>query len=531
MVVAGLLLSCIRPPASSPVQSGQPWVALQSKHFRVTSDLDEGEANRVIGGFEETYGLLGEAVFGVTAAPSFQTSAVIFDNHQDLNDFIGEGFDGMYMPSLPNDVEPAPIMLAAGTLSPFARLTFAHELTHRFNHVALGPTPTWLNEGLADYYSTIRSDHGKPVLGEIDPRYMCTPDGLGDLVCWEYDKLPGQSLPTASQVMALDRVGFYGESTLESGRDSWEQKRKRAANYGASWLLVHLLMTSSQDYAQEFRRVLAGPPSGEKGAKLADVVSRVPKAQLDGDFKRYLKQGIPWRQHHLPAPPAPSDLERRTLSNSEVLLLWARIDSFNGKFRARALERLNQAHQSGDAGDDGDAFFWLGRYYQVQEKSAQAEEQYKLALSLKPGNAEYLYGLLDLYWRGQGKAWVDAARSDQVKQTVAELTRSAHTGAQLNAVAAHQLLSNDVQTALATSEKACAASPDCWPCFHNYAAALFEVGRRNEALDAEREALSRMPEGTGARLVTMVTRSVTYYETAATGGSVPSDWSPGLVAP
>jgi hypothetical protein len=336
MVVAGLVVSCIRPPASSPVQSGQAWVALQSKHFRVISDLDEGEADRVVGGFEETYDLLGEAVFGAAATPSVQTSAIIFANHQDLNDFIGEGFDGMYMPSLPNDVEPSPIMLAAGTLSPFARLTFAHELTHRFNHVALGPTPTWLNEGLADYYCTIRSDHGKPVLGEIDPRYMCTPDGLGDLVCWEYEKLPGQSLPTASQVMALDRQGFYGESTLESGRDSWEQKRKRAANYGVAWLLVHLLMTGSQDYAQEFRRVLAGPPSGEKGAKLADVLGRVPKAQLDGDFKRYLEQGIPWRQHHLPSPPTPSDLERHTLSNSEVLLLWARIDLLP-QLRRRAL--------------------------------------------------------------------------------------------------------------------------------------------------------------------------------------------------
>jgi tetratricopeptide (TPR) repeat protein len=260
-------------------------------------------------------------------------------------------------------------------------------------------------------------------------------------------------------------------------------------------------------------------------------VGRVPKAQLDGDFKRYLKQGIPWRQHHLPSPPTPGDLERSTLSNSEVLLLWARIDSFNGKFARRALERLNQAHEKGGAGDDGDAFFWLGRYYQLQEKPAQAEQQYKLALALKPGNPEYLYGLLDLYWRGQGKTWLDAARSDQVQKTIAELARSAHTGAQLNAVAAHQLLSNDVPAALATSEKACAVSPDCWTCFHNHAAALFEVGRRNDAFDAEREAMSRMPEGTGTRLVTLVTRSLTYYEHAANGDKLPADWSPGLVAP
>ncbi|HXK18910.1 MAG TPA: hypothetical protein VNG33_13960, partial [Polyangiaceae bacterium] len=156
-------LSCLKQGSTSAVQSGEPWVELRSQHFKVVSDLGEEQANRVIGDFEETYDLLGKVVFGSSALPAFETNALIFERFQDLSQFVGDGFGGQYEPWLPNDVEPAPTVLASGTLSPFARLVFAHELTHRFNHVALGPTPTWLNEGLADYYSTIRGEGDRAV--------------------------------------------------------------------------------------------------------------------------------------------------------------------------------------------------------------------------------------------------------------------------------------------------------------------------------------------------------------------------------
>jgi hypothetical protein len=52
---------------------------------------------------------------------------------------VGAGFGGAYMASLPNDPEPSPTRVATGTLSPFARLAFTHELTHRFKSLGLGP--------------------------------------------------------------------------------------------------------------------------------------------------------------------------------------------------------------------------------------------------------------------------------------------------------------------------------------------------------------------------------------------------------
>jgi len=528
-------VGCLKQGSTSAVQSGEPWAELRSQHFKVMSDLGEEQANLVIGSFEETYDLLGKVVFGGSAVPSFETNALIFEREQDLRQFVGDGFGGQYMPWLPNDVEPAPTVLASGTLSPFARLLFTHELTHRFNHVALGPTPTWLNEGLADYYSTIRGEGDAAVVGEIDPRYMCTPDGLGDLECYQYEKLRGSRLPRASDVIRLDHESFYHrQGALEKGAATWEQKRSRSENYAVAWLLVHLLMHGEKGYAKQFRSTLSAPSSPLKGAALADIVMRVPAAELNRDFDAYLQNSIPWRQHHAAPPKLPSQLERRTLHDSEVLLLWARLDAFDGKFAGRAHDRLLAASEQRDtAADVGAASFWLGRYSQLHDDTGGAEQHYREALELEPGNPEYLYGLLNLYWAdGRGMTWLQAARSAQVGKTIAELSKTARSASQLNAVAAYQLFGHDLPAALETSERACQASPDCWACFHNRAAALAAASRPGDAADAEHEALNRLPEGAAAEMVKLVSRSVDYYERVARDpSSVEGQPRPGLLAP
>jgi tetratricopeptide (TPR) repeat protein len=290
-----------------------------------------------------------------------------------------------------------------------------------------------------------------------------------------------------------------------------------------------MLMNGKQSYAQEFQLAMVMPPSQKKGAALAAIVGRVPAAQLDTDFRQYLKKGMPWRQHHAPNPPLPANIRRLSMTDGEVLVLWARLDPWSGKTEQRAHQRLAQARDLGAPS----ASFWLGRYNQLHENADDAKELYKYALKQDPDNADYLYGLLNLYWSSQsGMSWAEAARSVMVGQTIQALSKSAHSGAQLNAVAAYQLFSDDVPSALATSQKACESSPDCWPCFHNRAAALFASGQRSDALQAEHDALSRMPEDAAVKMVELVSNAIHYYELAerdpqATEGKP----SPGLLAP
>jgi len=130
----------------------------------------------VVAEYEHVCQLLAKATFPNAAPPDFLTQGVAFRTFDGLRPYVPAQAGGVYEWSLPDDVEHTPTMLVFGTLSPFGRTLFAHELAHRFNRVSLGAMPVWLNEGLAEYYSTIRGDVSNPIVGESDPENVV---GLG----------------------------------------------------------------------------------------------------------------------------------------------------------------------------------------------------------------------------------------------------------------------------------------------------------------------------------------------------------------
>src|SRR5258708_10878014 len=57
----------------------------------------------------------------------------------------------------------------------------------------------------------------------------------------------------------------------------------------------------------------------------------------------------------------------------------------------------------------------------------QAARYYRRALEHEPGNPDYLYGLLDLYWSPQnGMSWVEATRSVNVGNRKSTRLNSSH---------------------------------------------------------------------------------------------------------
>lgn len=505
---------CITRATAAAPDDGRPWLELSTPHFTLATDLDEPAARRVVAGLEETYALLGRAVFGSGSIPAFHTHVVVFAERDDLRPFVGDDVSGIYVTRLPNDAEPMPTILASGSLSPATRVLFAHELTHRFNHVALGPTPPWLNEGLAEYYQAIRGERGEPVLGEIDPRSMCKADGLGDLVCGQYLHLKGETLPRASALVAMDREAFYSNEPDAHGKLNVAQREQRARHYGSAWLLVHMLMHESHPYAEAFRKALAGPPSEEKGAALARLVHGEHRATLDRDFLAYANKRTRWRQHHAKAPASPDSIGRRALSEPEVLLLLARLEPFTESAQTR--ERLDRALA---LSDEASVWFWSGRHHALTGQHDKAKQDFERALQRNPREPEYLHGLLQLYWQGDRENWLHRAKSNEVTELVRDLSQTARTAIQLNAVAAHQIVTGNLDAALASSADACRQGRTCWPCFHNRALALFLSGDLRGAHEAEARALTLLHEWGSEKATLLVRRSLEFYTRAANLGA------------
>jgi len=144
-----------------------------------------------------------------------------------------------------------------------------------------------------------------------------------------------------------------------------------------------------------------------------------------------------------------------------------------------------------------------------------------------------MLGLLDLFWNNRsGQDWVDAARDPKVVKLIEDLAKTARSARQHNAVAAHRLFSGNVDAALASSAEAIRLRPDCWLCFHNRAAALFASGSAQQAIEAQREAINRLPETSGAAFVTGLSQALAFYERAARDpAAVADEPTPGLIAP
>ncbi len=503
-------------PASA---GGNAWQELDSDHFRVVTDLKERDAVNVLAEYEHVYDLLVAATHvseagGSTAEPSFETQSIVFRTYDELQPFVPAQIVGQYRSVLPNDIEGVPTILASGTVSPFGRVTLAHELAHRFNHVALGTMPVWLNEGLAQYYSTIRGDVAHPVVGESDPDNVAASGSVrhspGDMV-FQGELIHAAALPKASQLLGLDSDGFYAESGQNRVPLTYEAKNTQTRNYAASWMLVHMLLHEQTDYAVRFRELLEAPDGLGTGQALQGVLENVDASRLDRDFHAYLQKDIPWRQYHAGLSPRPR-LTNRGLSDAEVLLWWARLDSFTGDDSARATKRLNDAQKANQA--DADVQFWLGRKAARDGNFVAAAESYEHAAQAAPDRPEFLLGLVTVYESNATKSvWPD--RQQRLDQALARLSPIAASPMQFNVLAMQALFAHDAAKAAQLAERARHVGPDCWQCWHTAAAAAAVGGDTRHSVEFEHVALARAPEDLSVSALRVLQDALRFYERIA----------------
>ena len=107
--------------------------------------------------------------FPNTRTTVHHTAVVIFRGRSEVHAFLPELAAGAHYSQLPNDVEPAPVVVVGEGLTTATRVKFYHELTHDLFARNFGWAPPWRNEGWAQYYSTLRVEGDCVCLGVIFP--------------------------------------------------------------------------------------------------------------------------------------------------------------------------------------------------------------------------------------------------------------------------------------------------------------------------------------------------------------------------
>ena len=142
----------------------------------------------------------------------------------------------------------------------------AHEGFHQFIGYELGQQiPTWLNEGMAQYFETSSITGSRFSVGQVSRPKLLYAQAL----------IVNKQAPPVAQLIQWDRATFYANANVA---------------YPMSWALVYYLMNSNNDRFQqsEFRRYLQDLKFGRDETKSFQRRFGSDTNRLQADFEDYI---------------------------------------------------------------------------------------------------------------------------------------------------------------------------------------------------------------------------------------------------
>ncbi len=237
------------------------WVQVQSDTFVVKSSVGAEKARRVLRELEAFRQLIGTTVvFHKVELPELPIEVLLLgDEAQTLElapEYNGKKVRvaGYYQRGQDRDF----IVLSQKAEGNLTHVVY-HELTHYFLSRSLESRPTWLNEGLAEYFSTVQIDDEFIYLGGVSAERLQL---LKNNVL----------LPMKDFLSVDDRSPYYNETF------------KANVFYAQAWAFAHFMMHGP--YRTQFKRYIEALVSRE--AEFSDFV-RTDLKTLDSEFQLYVR--------------------------------------------------------------------------------------------------------------------------------------------------------------------------------------------------------------------------------------------------
>lgn len=264
------------------VHAGEPkWIALHNQHFNVYSSAGERTTKAMLGQFERVRGFFVE----VTHTKDDQVapvSVLIFGTPKEYQPYRLNGFATAYY-SNQYDRD----FIVVGDADDERALTASHEFTHLVMQHAGFKLPPWLNEGIADLFSTLHAVGEETVFGSPLPGRL-------------WSTYRGAWYPLADILAADQNSPYYNDADKADGF------------YAESWALVHMLATT-REYMPKFWDVVRAIDQGMPSAQALEAAYGMPLAKIEDLLKYYvhgdrfneLRVRIPLeRVDNLPSAPA-----------------------------------------------------------------------------------------------------------------------------------------------------------------------------------------------------------------------------------
>lgn len=236
----------------------QRWTHASSEHFEVYTTGGDGRARAALTYFERVHGFF-EDFLKLTPAQKQPTRLIVFSSDREfapyrLNEvataFYLSGPDRDYIVMRSLDAESYPVIV--------------HEYAHLIMRHSRVSYPRWLNEGLAEFFSTLSPQGGHMSLGRVP---------MGRL----------SELRDGNRMLDLPRLFAVDHNSAE-----YNTRTHAGTFYAQSWALTHMLMTAD-GYRQSVGRVLRAVSEGVPSAEALETVYGRPLAQVHSDLAAYVR--------------------------------------------------------------------------------------------------------------------------------------------------------------------------------------------------------------------------------------------------
>jgi hypothetical protein len=259
------------------------WIRIQSQNFEIYSTAGESSTRDTLKEFEQV------RAFFVSTLPTkdnkpLPVRIIQFSTEKEYAPYRFNSFASAYYQS---GAERDLIVMSHGGADSFP--TAIHEYVHLVARHAGLDLPPWLNEGLADFYSTLRQIGNKAVIGEPIP---------GRLL-----EISREKWIPLNVVLAVDRSSPY-----------YNEKSKAGMFYAESWALTHML-SLAPEYRPKWGDFVKAILQGKSSADALTSTYGRPVAQVEQDLRGYTRQPtylagtfdakLEKIQQQYPASPAP----------------------------------------------------------------------------------------------------------------------------------------------------------------------------------------------------------------------------------
>jgi tetratricopeptide (TPR) repeat protein len=358
--------------ATSPVRAlprKEAWIELRTANFTLFTDAGERNTRRIAADLERLRDVLAQLAPGVALNAPVPTYIFVFKNASAFAPYqrIWAGkplVSGGYFLS----TELANYVAVNGDVRGDERAIIYHEYLHYVLRNQYANLPLWLNEGLAEYYSTFEVAGDEAKIGLP----------IAEHVAW----LRRNPLIPLASLFAI------GESSPE-----YNESSQRGAFYAESWALVHYLISGSpqrrQQAAEYLRLAQAGAPPDQIfaqafGADLA-ALERELRRYVQGYLFNYVRAAI--------RPEANFVMTSRPMAWADVLYrLGSLLADLDDEHRAAAAEHFRAA--LAERPDHGPALAGLGHLEELADRPQEARTWYEKAAKLAPDDflVQFLYG-------------------------------------------------------------------------------------------------------------------------------------------